>query len=163
MAHFGIALGAITVTVMGGALVLNHTIKPSENTASLALPAAVTGSGTSTPIGVTGANGGRESEVMAGTRAAVDEASSSSAVSAPPPEISAGKAKASFKAIASKSKTSPSNNGADLRSAPSTTANTDMQKSDDTAPPTSSPSPSIDPTPPDKPSGDQPPKKEPDA
>jgi len=163
MAHFGVALGAITVTVIGGALLLNHTSKPSENMASLAPPAAVTGSGTPTPVGVASPNGGRESEVITGARTAVDEASSPSAVSAPPPETSAGKARAPSKAIASKSKTSPSNNGADLRSAVSTTANTDMQKTDDTAPPTSSPSPAVDTMPPDKPSGDQPPKKEPDA
>ncbi len=152
MTHFGIALGAITVTVIGGALLLDHTIKPSERTASQSPPAAVTGSEISPPATV--ASAGRETEVkVADARTAADEASSRSAVSAPPPATSAAKAKPAAKASASKSNTSPPNGGTDLRSAPSTTVNTEMHI----------PSPNINPTPPDKPSEDQAPSKGPDA
>lgn len=154
MTHFGMALGAITATVIGGALLLDHTIKPSERTASQSPPAAVTASETSPPATLAGANGGRESEVMvADARTSVDEASSRSA----------GKARPPAKAIAGKSNASPSNGGADLRSAPSTTVNTDTQNSADPAPSTSTPSPSTNPTTPDKTSEDQPPSKGPDA
>jgi hypothetical protein len=164
MDHFGVALGAITATVIGGALLLDHTIKPSERTASQSPPAAVTGSETSPPATVASANAGREREVrIADARTAADEASSRSAVSVPPPATSAGKVKSTAKTIASKSNASPPNGGMDLRSAPSTTVNTDAQNSTDTAPSTSTPSPSTSPTPPDKPSEDQPPSKGPDA
>ena len=144
MNHFGVALGAITATVIGGALLLDHTIKPSERTAS------------QPPATVASAKGGHEGDVMvADARTSVDEASSRSAVSAPPPATSAARLRPLAKASASKS--------ADLRSAPSTTVNTDTQNSADTAPSTSAPSPSTNPTPPDKPSEDQPPSKGPDA
>src|SRR5258706_1306304 len=127
MNHFGVALGAITATVIGGAVLFDHSIKPSERTASQSPPAAVTGSETS-PATVASANAGRESEVkVADARTATDEASSRRPVSAPPPVTTAGEARSPAKAIASRSNASPSSVGADLRPAPSTTVNTDSQ------------------------------------
>ena len=157
MAHFGMALGAITVAVIGGAVLLDHTIDKSEKTASHAPPAAVAKSETATPAAVASTNGGRESEAkLADASTAVDQPSSRSAVSAPPLAPAAVKPRTSSKAVASKSP-SASTREMDSSSTPSTPVTPDTPSSADTAPSTSSPAPSSAPTAPEKPAEGQPP------
>lgn len=128
MKNFGIAFGAITATVIGGALLLDLSTDAPEKTASnlttkpslATTPSGVTESTTSPPT-VPSANGSSEAPAMIkDPRTSVDEASSRKPAGVSSTENSGKATRSSSKGSAATSVSIPSNGELAQRSAPST-------------------------------------------